>query len=225
MFDLRGRLLEEEYARTKSLLQEREAEKMKNECSIMIDAWSDKKRRNIMNVCTNCADGTSFISSKEMSEMLHTSEVIFELVDKAIEDFGPDDVVQVVTDNASNNMGAKKLLHVKRPHIFWTSCATHTINLMLQGIGNMPRFKKVIDQAKAFTIFVYGHTRTLECMRYFTEKKEIVRPGVTRFASNYLTLDNIQEKKDQLRKMVVHSRWDSLKDVKLKKRKMSQQLY
>ena len=74
-------------------------------------------------------------------------------------------------------------------------------------------------QAKAFTIFVYGHTRTLECMRYFTEGKEIVRPVVTRFASNYLTLNNIQEKKDQLRKMVVHNRWDSLKDVKLKKGK------
>jgi hypothetical protein len=48
MFGLRGRLLEEEYARTKSLLQEREAEKMKNGCSIMTDAWSDKKRRSIM---------------------------------------------------------------------------------------------------------------------------------------------------------------------------------
>jgi hypothetical protein len=65
---------------------------------------------------------------------------------------------------------------VKRPRIFWTSCATRTINLMLQGIGNMPRFKKVIEQAKAFTIFVNGHTKTLECMRYFTEGKEIVRP-------------------------------------------------
>ncbi|CAD6227971.1 unnamed protein product [Miscanthus lutarioriparius] len=90
---------------------------------------------------------------------------------------------------------------------------------MLQGIGNMAQFKKVIDQAKAFTIFVCEHTRTLECMRYFTEGKEIIRPGVTRFASTFLTLNNIQEKKDQLRKMVVHNRWDSLKDVKSKKGK------
>jgi hypothetical protein len=172
----------------------------------MTDAWSDTKRRSIMNVCTNCAEGTNFVSSKEMSDVSHTSEVIFELVDKAIEDIGLDDVVQVVTNNASNNMRAKKLLHEKRPQIFWTSCTSHTINLMLQGISNLPRFKKVIDQAKAFTIFVYGHIRTLECMRYFTEGKEIVRPGVTRFASNYLTLNIIQEKKDQLRKMVVHSR-------------------
>jgi len=90
---------------------------------------------------------------------------------------------------------------------------------MLQEIGNMARFKKVIDQAKTFTIFVYGHTRTLECLRYFTEEKEIIRPGVTRFASTFLTLNSIQEKKDHLRKMVVHSRWDSLKDVKSKKGK------
>lgn len=172
-----------------------------------------------MNICTNCADGTSFISSKEMSAVSHTSEVIFELVDKAIEDFGPENVVQVVTDNASNNMGAKKLLLEKRPQIFWTSCAAHTINLMLKGIGDLPRFKTVIDQAKTFTIFVYGHTRTLDCLRYFTEGKELVRPGVTRFASYFLTLNSMLEKKDQLRKMVVHSRWDSLHEVKSKKGK------
>ena len=77
----------------------------------------------------------------------------------------------------------------------------------------------MIDQGKAYTIFVYGHTRTLECLRYFTEGIELVRPGVTRFASYFLTLNNIQEKKDQLRKMVVHSRWDSLKNVKSKKGK------
>jgi hypothetical protein len=56
-------------------------------------------------------------------------------------------------------------------------------------------------------------------MRHFTEGKEIVRPGVTRFASTFLTLSSILEKKDQLRKMVVHSRWDSLRDVKSKKGK------
>ena len=216
---LREKLLEQEYARTKSLMQERQAEKLKNGCSVMTDAWSDRKKRSIMNLCTNCAEGTEFISSKEMSDVSHTSEVIFELVDKAIEDLGPENVVQVVTDNATNNMGAKKLLEEKRPQIFWTSCAAHTINLMLQGIGSLTRFKRVVDQAKAFTIFVYGHTRTLECLRYFTEGKELVRPGVTRFASYFLTLNSMQEKKDQLRKMVVHSRWDSLKDVKSKKGK------
>jgi len=46
-----------------------------------------------MNLCTNSANGTSFISSKEMSDVSHTSEVIFELVDKAIEDIFLENVV------------------------------------------------------------------------------------------------------------------------------------
>ena len=40
------------------------------------------------------------MKSKEMSDVSHTSEVIFELVDKAIDELGAENVVQVVTDNA-----------------------------------------------------------------------------------------------------------------------------
>ena len=92
---------------------------------------------------------------------------------------------------------------------------------MLQGIGDLPRFSKVLEKAKAFTIFVYGHTRTLDCMRHFSSGKEIIRPRVTRFASGYLTLESLLEKKDQLRKMVVDGRWDKLREVKSKKGKVA----
>ncbi|CAN1788467.1 hypothetical protein LINPERHAP1_LOCUS18062 [Linum perenne] len=199
----------------KTLLNERDEEKEKHGCSLM----TDMKRRSIMNVVTHCAEGTNFIKSKDTSCIAHTSDVIFDLVDSAIEEVGAEHVVQVVTDNASNNMGAKTLLLEKRPNIFWSSCTTHTINLMLQGIGNLPRFKKVLDQAKNFTIFIYSHHRTLECMRSFTKKREIIRPGVTRFASQYLTLHSMMEKKGDLRKMVVDKKWNDLKDVHTKKGK------
>jgi hypothetical protein len=145
--------------------------------------------------------------------------MIFNMVDKAIDDLGAEHVVQVVTDNASNNMGAKNLLKVKKPNIFWSSCATHTVNLMLQGIGNLPKFKKILDQAKAFTIFVYGHHKTLECMRSFTKRREIIRPGVTRFASQCLTLQSMAEKAGALKRMVVSSKWEQIKVVQKKKGK------
>jgi len=56
-------------------------------------------------------------------------------------------------------------------------------------------------------------------MRHFTERRDIVRPGVTRFASAFLTLESILEKKDQLRKMMVHSKRDGLREVSSKKGK------
>jgi hypothetical protein len=110
-----------------------------------------------MNLVTNCAARTTFFSSKEMSAVSHTSEVIFELVNKAIEEIGGDEVVRAVTDNASNNMGAKKLLFAKQPYIFCTSCGSHTINLMLQGIDSQPRFEKVLEQASLHHLCLWAY--------------------------------------------------------------------
>ncbi|GJR41396.1 zinc finger BED domain-containing protein [Tanacetum coccineum] len=146
-------------------------------------------------------------------------EHIFEYVDKCIEDVGAENVVQVVTDNASNNMGAAKLLHEKRPKIFWISCATHTINLMLEAIGRLSMYKKTLDQAKTLTVFIYAHHKTLALMRQFTKKRDIVRPGVTRFASGFLTLQSLAEKKSQLRNMFCSEEWEKCKFSKTVKGK------
>lgn len=216
---LREPLLKEEVDRTKSLLKKQEEEWALNGCSILTDAWTDRKRRSIMNLCINCKEGTTFLSSREASNEAHTGNYIFEYVDKCIEEVGPQNVVQVVTDNASNNMAAKDLLKEKRPHIFWTSCATHTVNLMLQGIGNQPKFKGVIEKAKSLTIFIYAHHKTLSIMRKFTKKRDIVRPGVTRFATAFLTLQSLIEKKSELRTMVASEEWNTCKHSKSAKGK------
>ncbi|XP_062222565.1 uncharacterized protein LOC133921624 isoform X1 [Phragmites australis] len=206
--ELREKLLYEEVEDTKKLLKVQEVDWASNGCSIMTDAWTDQKRRSIMNLCLHCSIGTSFLESKEASDESHTGQVIFDYVNSCIERVGANNVVQVVTDNASNNMAAKDLMYVERPNIFWSSCATHTINLMLEGIGKMKRFKNTIEQAKAITIFIYSHHKTLALMRRFTKKRDIVRPGVTRFASSFLTLQSLYEKKGQLRAMSQCEEWD-----------------
>jgi hypothetical protein len=167
----------------------------------MTDAWTDQKRRSITNLCMHCSVGLSFLESKEVYEESHTGQLIFEYVDGCIEQVGAANVVQVVTDNASNNMAAKDLLFVKRPSIFWTACATHTLNLMLEGIGKLKKSKGLIDQARSMTIFIYSHHKTLALMRKFTKKRDIVRPSVTRFDSNFLTLQSLYEKRLKLRTM------------------------
>ncbi|XP_047326444.1 uncharacterized protein LOC124930127 [Impatiens glandulifera] len=211
---LSGPCLTDEVQRIKTALIKHQEEWSITGYSIMTDAWTDRKRRSIMNLCVHCREGMSFLSSREDSDSAHTGDYIFEYVDKCIEDIGEDKVVQVVTDNALNNMEAKRLLKVKRPNVFWTSCAAHTMNLMLEGIGKQSKFKKTIDSAKALTIFIYGHHQTLSMMRTYTDNIEIVRPGVTRFASTYLTLDSLLSKKEQLRTMFGSNAFDSLKHSK-----------
>ncbi|KAK2659221.1 hypothetical protein Ddye_005754 [Dipteronia dyeriana] len=92
-------------------------------------------------------------------------------------------------------MAAMKILKAKMSSIFWSSCATHTINLMLEGIGKLLKFKNILEEAKSFTIFIYSHNTTLALMRAFIRKRDIVRSGVTRFASAFLTSASLLEKK------------------------------
>ncbi|MFS8002642.1 putative ribonuclease H-like superfamily [Helianthus anomalus] len=213
-YEMGDSYLKKEVEKTKTSLKKYQEEWKFIGCSIMTDAWSNRQRRSIMNLFVNSKLGTVFLSSKECSNEAHTSEMIFEYVDKCIEEV-PENVVQVVTDNASNNMGASKLLKEKRPTIFWTSCATHTINLMLEAIGGLTRYKKIIDQAKKLTVFIYSHHKSLALMRKYTKKRNIIRPGVTRFASTFLTLQSLSEKRVQLRNMFTSKEWE---DCKLAKR-------
>ncbi|KAJ9564612.1 hypothetical protein OSB04_000578 [Centaurea solstitialis] len=183
-YEMGDTYLKKEVEKTKNTLKKYQDEWKSSGCTIMTDAWSDRKRRSIMNLCVNSRLGTVFLSSKEFSDVAHTSEVIFEYVDKCIDEVGHKNVVQIVTDNASNNMGAAKLLKLKRPKIF-----SH-IPLILC-------------------------LKTLSLMKHFTKKRDIVRPGVTRFASTFLTLQSLAAKKSQLRQMFTSEDWDKFKVLRM----------
>jgi hypothetical protein len=116
-------------------------------------------------------------------------------------------------------MGAKEMLKGKFPKIFWSSCATHTLNLMVEAIGKLKQFAPPITKAKEMTIFIYAHHKTLSLMRSFTKKRDIVRPGVTRFASAFLTLQSLVAKKKELRAMVCSDGWEECKHTRTKKGK------
>ncbi|KAM0896110.1 hypothetical protein ACQ4PT_023379 [Festuca glaucescens] len=216
---LREKMLLQEVERTRELMKPHEIERVATGCSIMTDAWTDKKRRSIMNLCVHCKLGTSFLESKEASADAHTSEYIFNYVLESIDKIGINNVVQIVTDNASNNMGAKSMLKEKFPQIFWTSCATHTLNLIVEAIGKLKQFAPIIIKAKEMTIFIYAHHKTLSLMRFYTRKRDIVRPGVTRFASAFLTLQSLIAKKKELRAMACSDAWEGCKHTRTKKGK------
>ena len=55
-------------------------------------------------------------------------------------------------------------------------------------------------------------------MRKFT-KKEIIRPRVTKFATSFLTLQSLLDKKQQLRNMMTCNEWDNTKWSRSKKGK------
>ena len=166
-------------------------------CSLMTYAWTDKKGRGVMNIVVHSAYGVYFLDSVDCSSVKKNGRYIFELVDKWIEEIGEKNVVQVVTDNASVNWATTDLLKAKRPSIFWTGCAAHTIDLMLEDIGKIKKIDDTIVRARSLTTFLYSHTRVLALMRKCLGK-DLVRAGITRFATAYLNLKSLLDNKKEL---------------------------
>jgi len=49
----------------------------------------------------------------------------------------------------------------------------------------------VLEEAKKVTLFIYNHIWTMSLMMKYNNDKELVRPTITRFATQFLQLDSI----------------------------------
>nr|KYP34542.1 hypothetical protein KK1_044500 [Cajanus cajan] len=117
-----------------------------------------------------------------------------------------------------------KILQTVRPHLFWTPCAAHCLDLMLEDIGKIPKVKRVIQRGIKLVGYIYNHTLTLNTMRKYTNKVELVRHGVTRFATTFLTLQRLHKLKANLRRMFTSDEWLQSKGAKEPKGKKATEI-
>uniref|UniRef100_A0A453LB82 Uncharacterized protein n=2 Tax=Aegilops tauschii subsp. strangulata TaxID=200361 RepID=A0A453LB82_AEGTS len=71
---------------------------------------------------------------------------------------------------------------------------------MLEDTGKLGSVDKIIARARKVTVFLYAHTRVLALMRK-TLGKDLVRSGITRFATAYLNLKSLQDNKREMLKL------------------------
>ncbi|XP_058005412.1 uncharacterized protein LOC110632845 [Hevea brasiliensis] len=212
--EVRVPLLNEEVAEVKNSLNSYEEEWEKYGCSIMGNGWTDKKQRTLINFLVNSTKGTVFMESVNASEYSKTSDKMYELLNRFVERVGETNVVQVVTDNASNCVLTGKLLETKCPHLYWTPCAAHCLDLMLEDIGKILKIHNAIKRAVTLNGYIYIRPGVVNMLRRFTGERELIRPAVTRFATAFLTLQRIHKHKVNLRKMFTSEEWTKSKWAK-----------
>ena len=152
-YEMSGKFLQKRKRKVQETLKSHKESWELNGCIVMTYAWTDKRGRGVMNLVVHSAYGVCFIDSVDCSAVKKDGRYIFELVDRCIEEIGVQNVVQVVTDNARPNEAAASLLKAKHPSIFWNGCAAHTMDLMLEDIGKLPRVAATITKAKCVTVF------------------------------------------------------------------------
>ncbi|KAI0496146.1 hypothetical protein KFK09_022453 [Dendrobium nobile] len=118
------------------------------EATIMSDVWSDIKHRSLINILINNTYGTVFLMSIEASDQVKDVEFTFGLLYSIVDEVGEYLAVQLVIDNASSYKAVGKKFMEKRKHLYWTPCAAHCIDLILEKLGELPQHKNALTKAK-----------------------------------------------------------------------------
>ncbi|RVW91561.1 hypothetical protein CK203_046150 [Vitis vinifera] len=176
-------------------------------CTIMCDGWSSRTRKPIINFMIYCDRSMIYHSLVDTTNIPKTADYIFSLMDKVVEEVGEENVVQVVTDNEASFKTAGMLLMEKRKHLFWSPCAAHCIDLMLEDIGSMKQIKETLDQAKMITGFIYNSLKVVNLMKVFTKDRDLLRPGITRFATEFISLESLIRYEADLKRMCTTNEW------------------
>ena len=178
-------------------------------CTIMSDGWTGPTKLSIINFMVYSKGSTIFLKSVDASDKIKDNKYIYGLLKDVIKEVGETNVVQIVTDNGSAFVKAGKLL-MKKYNLYWTPCATHCIDLMFEDIAKRVTVSELITNARKITKFIYNHGWLLAKVRKVCGG-DIVRPGATRFATNYIALESLLKKRADLKKIFISDEWASHK--------------
>ena len=99
----------------------------------------------IINILVNSLIGSVCLGSVDASNESTNSTKMYKLFESTIERIRPENVVQIVTDNTSENVKAGSMMMGAYPHIYWTPCAAHFINLIFGDIFKVRHMLPVIN--------------------------------------------------------------------------------
>ena len=134
--DLRHKLLEDAKVDLQTKLQRRTEDSIRKfGATLSIDGWSSVSNRPLINGMLISAAGEEFLGSVDTSGATKDALYLACILEKFIEQIGPENVMQVMTDNVAVNIRAWELVSRKYPHIFFQGCAVHALNLLLKDWG------------------------------------------------------------------------------------------
>ena len=102
----------------------------------MMDKWTTRNGQIIINIVVNSSISSVFLCS--VGNESTDSTKMYKLFESSIERIGQENVLQIITDNASENVKVGNMMMGAYPNICWTPCTAHCINLIF---GDMFKVK------------------------------------------------------------------------------------
>ncbi|KAJ0962960.1 hypothetical protein J5N97_028082 [Dioscorea zingiberensis] len=182
-------------------IKEIEKEWAASGCTIIADTWTDNKTRALINFFVSSPSGTFFHKSVDASTYFKNIKCLYDLFDSVIQDFGHENVVQIIVDGALNYDSVGGLIMQNYSTIFWSCCASYCLNLILEDFSKIDWVNGCISHAQSLTKFVYNHAWVLDLAKKYTGGQELVRTSITKHAGHFLSLQSLLKLRPRLKHM------------------------
>lgn len=170
-------------------------------CTIIAETWTDNKSRALINFLISSPSKTFFHKSVDASSYYKNIKCLSDLFDSVIQDFGQDNVVQIIVDNTLNCTGLVNHIIQSYGSIFVSPCAWQCLNSILEEFSKVDWVNRCILQAQAISKFIYNASSVLNLMKKYTGGQEIIKSGITKPVSDFLSLQSILKQRSRLKHM------------------------
>ncbi|GAV60090.1 DUF659 domain-containing protein [Cephalotus follicularis] len=221
---LRTTLLQRERANIERLLQLIKGTWSEKGINVVCDGWSDAQRRPLINFMAVSEGGAIFLKSINSQKEYKDKFYLASLITDTIAEVGPQNVVQVITDNAPVCKSAGAIVEMQYPFIFWMPCVVHTLNLALKNICAAKNTEKneityeecswitvVADAVVFIRNFIMNHSMRLTIFNEFLHLK-LLAVADTRFAYVIVMLKRFKLIKRGLQTMVISDQWSCYRE-------------
>ncbi|KGN49576.2 hypothetical protein Csa_000026 [Cucumis sativus] len=192
-----------ERIKTEVSLQSKDIEKewTTTGCTIIVDTWTDNKSRALINFLVSSPSRTFFHKSVDASTYFKNTKCLGDLFDSVIQDFGHENVVQIIMDSSLNYSGTANHILQTYGTIFVSPCASQCLNSILEEFSKVDWVNRCILQAQTISKFLYNSSSLLDLMRRFTGGQELIRTGISKPVSSFLSLQSILKQRSRLKHM------------------------
>ncbi|KAI8547162.1 hypothetical protein RHMOL_Rhmol07G0173500 [Rhododendron molle] len=121
-----------------------------NSCNKRVVGSYTKVKGHLLRLPHHNVESCLSISNEVLEAIMKEHEAGKRAYQQVIKDLGGANVVQIVTDDASNYKAVGLTIEAIYPHVFWTPCVVHSLNLALKSIcepgEKTPQYAQCGDQ-------------------------------------------------------------------------------
>ena len=175
---LRTTLLDSMFSHVEAQLQPARNNRVSLGCTLTGDGWTNIQNRSLLNFIVVTPNEPVFEAVVDTSGHEKNAQYIADEFIKIIERVGAENVIQIITDSAAGCKAAGKLITERYPHITWTACASHVLDLLLEDIGKLAWAAGPIRRARKLVKFITNHHMAQALYRKHSAL-QLLKPGMT----------------------------------------------